>query len=72
MTGTVVVTRAEPADEGAVLLVQEPTALIAIWTPEPWALPLLTAKGPFLLKLYDLGLAVEGDGDLSSTQTASA
>ena len=60
MTGAVVVAGAEPADEGAVLLMQDAT--------EPGTLALPAPEGPFLLKLDDLCLAVEGDGDLGSTQ----
>ena len=72
MTGPVIVTRAEPADEGSILLVKGATASITVRTAKPWPLPLLTAEGPFLLQLHDLGLAVASDGDLRSTQTASA
>ena len=72
VTRPVIVTGAEPAYEDALLLVQEAAAPIAVRTTKPWPLPLLTAEGPFLLQLHDLGLAVASDGDLRSTQTASA
>jgi hypothetical protein len=66
----VVVAGAEPTDEGAVFLMQEAATSVAIRAAEPGTLALPTPEGPFLLKLDDLGLTVEGDGDLRSTQTA--
>jgi hypothetical protein len=72
MPATVVVATTEPADEGAILLVQEAAASIAVRAAEPRALPLPASEGPLLLKLDDLGLAVEGDSDLGAMQTASA
>jgi len=68
----VVVTGAEPADEGAILLVQDATASAAVWATEPGALPLSAPEGPLLLELDDSCLTVESDGDLGSTQAADA
>jgi hypothetical protein len=51
---------------------QDATALVAIWAAEPGTLALPAPEGPFLLKLDDLCLAVEGDGDLGSTQATGA
>jgi len=72
MTGPVIVAGAGPTDEGAVLLMQDATASVAVWTAEPWTLALPASKGPLLLKLDDLCLAVAGDGDLGSAQATSA
>jgi len=61
------------ADENAVFFHQEPAASIAGGAAEPWPLPLSSpaprAEGRFMFELDDLRLAVEGDGDLGSTQT---
>ena len=39
---------------------------------KPRAQALFTSEGPFLFQLHKLGVAVEGDGHLGSTQTADA
>ena len=72
VTGPVVVAGAQPAYEGAVLFVQEAASPIAVRAAEPRPLLLFTPKGPFLFKLDDLGLTVEGDGDLGPAETAGA
>ena len=67
----IIIPRAEPADEEAILLDQEPTALIAVRTAEPWAEALSTSEGPLLLDLHDLGLPTVGEGDLRVTAKTS-
>jgi len=44
----------------------------AYGTAEPRTLPLLTTEGPFLLKLDDLLVTVDGDGDLGPAEAADA
>jgi len=43
-------------------------------TAKPWSSSLCTsnAEGPFSLELNNLGLTVDGDGDLSPAETADA
>src|SRR5262249_43049531 len=72
MTGPIIVAAAGSTDPGAVLLVQEPTALIAIWAAEPRALPLLASERPFHLDREDLGMTVERNGALGPTRTTDA
>ena len=72
----IVVGAAKSADENAILFVQGPTAPTAsrVRAAKPGALPLRAsdAKGPLLLKLDDLCLTVDGDGDLGPAQTTDA
>ena len=67
---------AKSADKNAILFVQSPTAPAAnrVRAAKPGALPLRAsdAKGPLLLKLDDLCLTVDGDGDLGPAQTTDA
>src|SRR5262249_49784298 len=69
---TVIVPRTKPTDEGSpVLLMQGTTPSIARWAAEPWTLPLLSPECPFPLKLNDLCLTVDGNGNLRSPQTTN-
>jgi hypothetical protein len=52
--------------------VQDATPPIAGRAAEPGTLALLSSESPFQLKRDDLGLAVEGDGDLGSAQATGA
>jgi len=70
MPAPVVVAGAEPAHEGAVLLVQGATTSITDRAAEPGTDALPASEGPFLLELDDLGVAVEGDGNLRPAQAS--
>ena len=72
---TIIVPRAEPTDEGgAILLVQGATASVTGRTAEPRAPPLSASdtERPFHFKLDELGMTVDGDGNLSPAQSADA
>jgi len=71
MTAPVIIPRAEPAYEGAILLDQDSTALIAVRTAEPGAEALTAAEGPLLLDLHNLGIPTVGEGDLRVTPKTS-
>ena len=67
---TVIVPATKPAYEGgAAHLVQGAAATVTGGTAKPWTLALLAPERPFLLKLNDLYLTVDSDGNLSSSET---
>ena len=70
MAGPVVVAAAEPADEGTILLDQDPTPSSA-GTAEPGTQALLTTEGPLFLDLHDLGFIAVGEGDFRMTPKTS-
>jgi len=48
---------------------QRTTPSVTDRTAEPWSLPLPSTECPLLLKLDNLFLTVDGDGNLSPPQT---
>lgn len=73
--GTVVVAATNSAYEGiTVLFVERAAAPTAsrVRAAKPGALPLLASERPFLLKLNDLCLTVDGNGDLAPAQATDA
>jgi len=67
---TVIIPRTEPTDEGcSAYFVKCSASSIASRATKPGTLTLFTSKGPFHLKLDNLGLTVDDDGDLSPTET---
>ena len=67
---TVIIPRTEPTDEGcSAYFVKCSASSIASRAAKPGTLTLFTSKGPFHLKLDNLGLTVDDDGDLSPTET---
>jgi len=70
MPRTVIVPAAKSAYEGSpILLVQRAATPITGRAAKPRPLPLLTSERPFLFKLNDLCLAIDGDDDLRPAQT---
>jgi hypothetical protein len=57
------------ADGSPVLLMQGTTPSVTGRTTKPRTLTLFPTEGPFLLQLDNLGLTVDGDGNLSPPQT---
>jgi hypothetical protein len=75
VSGTIVIARTEPTDEGsAIFLVQGTTPSATDRTAEPRSLPLSTSdtEGPFSLQQDDLGLTVDGNGNLSPAETTDS
>ena len=69
--GSEVILGTNSTAKNAVLLVEE-AAAPATAAAEPGALPLFASEAPLLLKLDDLGLTAEGDGNLRPAQATGA